>query len=73
MTFETVDELVFALRSVQGDPARRAALGDQAFGAYQSCYTARVVVPRFLDLSRKTIEAHRRNRLPAAWRVGSDT
>jgi len=58
-TFETVDELVSALRRFQNDPARRAALGDRGFRAYQARYTDRVVIPRFLDLAREAIAKRR--------------
>jgi glycosyltransferase involved in cell wall biosynthesis len=48
--FETREELVMAMRRLQQDPARRAALGEAAFRAYESHYSERVIVPRFLQL-----------------------
>ncbi len=67
-TFSTREELLSAMQRLQADPARRAALGEAGFRAYEANYTDQVVVPRFLELARETIGRRRGTRplTPAA-------
>lgn len=60
--FETCDELVSAMERLQGDPARRLALGEAGFRASETHYSEHVVVPRFLQLVAQAIERRRSNR-----------
>lgn len=64
-TFDTLDELIGAMRRLQDDPIRRAALGQAAFRAYQEQYSECVVVPRFLDLVQQAIARRGRTRRPS--------
>jgi glycosyltransferase involved in cell wall biosynthesis len=57
--FQTSDELVRAMRALQGDPDRRRALGHAASLAFHQHYSDTVVVPRFLDLAAQAIDRRR--------------
>ena len=54
--FDTCDELVSALERLQSDPARRRALGEAGFRAYETHYSENVVVPRFLELVGRAVD-----------------
>ena len=54
--FDTCDELVSAMERLQADPARRRALGEAGFRAYETHYSENVVVPRFLELVGRAID-----------------
>lgn len=59
-TFNTREDLIVAMRRLQADPARRAAMGDAAYRAYEGKYSQRVVVPKFLELVDAAIARHSR-------------
>jgi glycosyltransferase involved in cell wall biosynthesis len=58
--FETPEQLVAAMQRLQGDPARRAALGRAAYDAYRARWTESAVVPRYLDIVARGLERRER-------------
>lgn len=54
--FSTTEELVAAMRRIQGDPELRRARAERAYAAYENDYCERQVVPRYLDLIRRIAE-----------------
>ena len=54
--FETPAELLAAMRRLQGDPALRARLAAAGRAGFQAHWSERVVVPRYLDVVRRTAE-----------------
>lgn len=55
--FATPDDLVAAMRRVQGDPAYRGKLAANARAGFRERWTERVVVPRYLELVRRAAES----------------
>jgi glycosyltransferase involved in cell wall biosynthesis len=51
--FETREELLSALRRLQGDPDHRARLGAAGYRAYVEDYSESAVMPRYLDIVRR--------------------
>jgi glycosyltransferase involved in cell wall biosynthesis len=68
LTFSTRDELLAAMRRVQEDATYRSALAEAGHHAYQSRYTERVVVPKFLELASRAIA--RRREIASGARAG---
>jgi len=54
--FETGDELLAAMRRLQGDPARREECAAAGQRAYRERWSESAVVPRYLDLVRRCAE-----------------
>lgn len=54
--FITRDELLAAMRRIQGDPAHRERLGRLGHQAFQERWCERVVVPRYLEIIRSAAE-----------------
>ena len=53
LVYATPEELVVAMRRLQGNPAFRRALGGRGYAAYRTKWTAEVCLPRYLDLIRR--------------------
>jgi glycosyltransferase involved in cell wall biosynthesis len=51
--FNTRDELLGAMRRLQGDPAHREQLSRAGYAAYASRWSERVVVPQYLAIVRR--------------------
>lgn len=51
--FSTRDELVQAMRRMQGDPAYRTRLSASGYAAYVNRWSERVVVPQYLGIVRR--------------------
>ncbi len=54
--FETGRELLGAMRRIQADPAHRRRLAENGYRAYVERYSESAVVPRYLDIVRRTAE-----------------
>lgn len=54
--FETPEQLVAAMRRLQGDAALRARLGRAGYEAYCKHWTESAVIPRYLDIVRRAAE-----------------
>jgi len=54
--FDTADELVGAMRRLQGDPDHRNRLAQAGADAFQAHWSERTVVPQYLDIVRRTAE-----------------
>lgn len=54
--FDTPDELVGAMRRLQGDPTHRKYLAQAGADAFQAHWSERAVVPQYLDIVRRTAE-----------------
>jgi glycosyltransferase involved in cell wall biosynthesis len=57
--FTTRDSLLAAMRRMQGDKAYRNRLGQLGYEAFRKHWDERVVVPRYLDIVRRTAERKR--------------
>lgn len=55
--FRTPEELVTVMRDVQGDSALRARLAHAAYEGFRDHWTEEAVMPRYLDVVRRTAEA----------------
>lgn len=51
--FETGEDLLAAMRRMQGDPVHRNRLADNGYRAYVERYTESAVVPKYLDIVRR--------------------
>ncbi len=51
--FSTRDELLGAMRRLQGDPAHREQLSRAGYAAYANRWSERVVVPQYLEIVRR--------------------
>lgn len=54
--FNTRDELLAAMRRIQGDPRLRERLGRRGHQAFQERWREQVVLPRYLDIVRTAAE-----------------
>jgi glycosyltransferase involved in cell wall biosynthesis len=61
--FWTPEELVGAMRRLQGDAAYRRQLSEAAYRAYVERWTERAVVPRYLDIVRRAAEQRGQSRV----------
>jgi glycosyltransferase involved in cell wall biosynthesis len=52
--FESGGELVAAMRRIQADPAHRQRMAENGYRAYVERYSESAVVPRYLDIVRRT-------------------
>jgi len=61
--FSTGEELVAAIRRLQGDVAARERLARNAYAAYQAHWTEDVVIPRYLEIVRRAAEHRKAKRV----------
>ncbi len=54
--FDTAEELVAAMRRLQGDPVHRERLARSGYRAFVERWSESAVVPRYLDIVRRTAE-----------------
>jgi glycosyltransferase involved in cell wall biosynthesis len=57
--FGTREELLAAMRRLQADPAHRARLASAGYEAFRERWSESAVIPRYLDIVRRTAERKR--------------
>jgi glycosyltransferase involved in cell wall biosynthesis len=64
--FDTRDDLLAAMRKLQGDPAYRARLAANGYRAYVDRWSESAVIPRYLDIVRRAATRRGHTRVIAA-------